>query len=179
MGRVFGLSTALGIIQGHNSSIAIKSRLNEGTTIQVLFPSIDTRGKIRNSSNDFLGQELGGTILVADDEESVLKVASLTLKKAGFTVLDASNGGDAVELFKTNHDSIKLVLLDMTMPIMNGEQVMREIKHLNHDMPVVLMSGYSEQELSTRFSEAGFDGFIQKPFKPRDIIERIQQILIG
>jgi len=118
-----------------------------------------------------------GVILVVDDEESVLTVAQRALELRGFSVLTAKDGLKGVDLFRRHAEEIRLVLLDMTMPLMDGEEAFFEMKKIKADVPVILSSGYTEQEATNRFHSNELSGFIQKPYRPIDLIKKIKALL--
>jgi two-component system cell cycle sensor histidine kinase/response regulator CckA len=111
-----------------------------------------------------------------DDEEIVRKVASAALKGAGFCILAATNGAEALDVLRS-HPEISLVILDLTMPVMNGEQAIPLIKALRPDLPIILSSGYSEAELSRRFVSSGISGFLQKPYTISAILSKVRRNL--
>jgi CheY-like chemotaxis protein len=115
-------------------------------------------------------------VLVVDDDETVRTVTRRILERAGFDVLLAADGVAALDVYRAN-PGIVLVLLDMTMPRMDGEECFRELRHLDPSVRVVLTSGYNEQDATTRFVGKGLAGFIQKPYRPADLIERVNALL--
>ena len=118
-----------------------------------------------------------GTILVVDDEESIRKVMARMLGLFGFSTLLASDGRQGVEMFRAHQEKIAAVILDMAMPHLNGEETFREIRLIRHDARVLLVSGYDEQEAMDHFAGKGLDGFLQKPFKPEDLRDKLREIL--
>jgi CheY-like chemotaxis protein len=118
-----------------------------------------------------------GTVLVVDDEEIVRDVAQQTLEQAGYRVLTASNGAKGVRVFVENKDEISLVLLDMTMPGLGGEESFRVLRGIRDDIRVLLSSGYDEQEVTSRFESPAPDGFVQKPYRPADLLAKVRDIL--
>jgi len=118
-----------------------------------------------------------GTILIADDEETVCAVGQIMLERIGFTVLTAEDGRQAVELFHENADEIVCVLLDLTMPHLSGEQVFTEIRRIKPNANVILSSGYNEQDATQFFVGKGLAGFIQKPYVSKDLAEKIREVL--
>jgi two-component system, cell cycle sensor histidine kinase and response regulator CckA len=118
-----------------------------------------------------------GTILVVDDEESVRTIAARMLELFGFSVLLAADGKQGVELFRENKDEIAAVILDLTMPHMNGEEAFREIRRIRSDARVMLVSGYSEQDTADRFAGKNLNGFLQKPFKPDELRDKLRMVL--
>jgi CheY-like chemotaxis protein len=116
-------------------------------------------------------------ILVADDEEIVRKTTRAALKSFGYTVLMAENGQVAVDLFRERATEIAAVILDMTMPVMGGEEAMRQIRALRPDARVILSSGYNEAEAVRQFGGNGMVAFIQKPYRVAKLGEVVRQVL--
>lgn len=177
-GRGLGLAAVLGIVRGHQGAMKVYSQPRRGTTMKVLFPCSDQPlqplEKNESLSVDWRGS---GTILVVDDEETVRTVAKQMLEHWGFTVLTATDGRAAVRVFRSHMDEIKAVLLDMTMPHLGGEETFRELRRLKSDVRVAMMSGYNEQDVTSRFAGKGLAGFIQKPFGQRALAEKMQEVL--
>ena len=164
-GRGLGLAAVLGIIRSHKGTLSIHSEIGRGTTFKMLIPV--ARGNFdRPTAMPFDdGRWRGsGTILVVEDEETVRHTVERILIVLGFDVVLACDGRDGVEKFTQDPRRFKLVLLDLTMPKLDGSQVFGEIRRIDPMIPVILMSGYSEQEATARFSGRGLAGFIQKPF---------------
>jgi CheY-like chemotaxis protein len=121
---------------------------------------------------------LSGTVLVADDEVQVRSVTELLLKRMGLRVLSADDGERAVELFRQHAADIRFVLVDLTMPKLDGLKALAEIRRIRPDVKVVLMSGYDSNDLVQRFENEGFDGFIQKPCDVESFKQIVQQMCI-
>jgi len=166
-GRGLGLSAVLGILRGHGGAISIRSELQSGTVFRVFFPAIDpledseTAGPERDIGTTWRGS---GTVLIADDEESVCDVGRRMLERLGFRVLTALDGREAVDVFREHADEIVCVLLDKTMPHLDGEQVFSELRRIRPEVRVVLCSGYNLQDDTRSFASTGLAGFIQKPY---------------
>jgi DNA-binding response OmpR family regulator len=118
-----------------------------------------------------------GLVLVVDDEETVRTVTARLLETLGFKVLMAADGAAGVETFRKHQDEITAVVLDMTMPHLNGEEAFREMRRIRADARVLLVSGYSERDVTDRFAGKGLSGFLQKPFTPGELRERLRAIV--
>jgi two-component system cell cycle sensor histidine kinase/response regulator CckA len=112
-----------------------------------------------------------------DDDESVRTVAQRALEMLGFTVVAAGDGPDAIDLFFARMNSIRLVLLDLNMPRMNGHETFRALRRLKPDVKVILFSGYTEAEATDTFAEMGLAGFLQKPWRQKDLAAKIRSVL--
>jgi DNA-binding response OmpR family regulator len=117
--------------------------------------------------------------LVVDDEESVRTIAQRSLERQGFHVITAQDGFEGIDLFKKHMDEITLVLLDMTMPLMDGQDVLLEMRKLQSNVRVLLSSGYSEQEATGHFTGMALAGFIQKPYRVQDLLAKVKSVLGG
>jgi PAS domain S-box-containing protein len=176
-GRGLGLAAVLGIIRGHKGAVRIDSTPGEGTTFRVLFPSAAAAVLAAPKQESRVRTRRNARILVVDDEPSVRGIARDALTRAGFAVAAASNGQEAIQRIRTEGSAIHAVLLDMTMPGLDGVATLRAIHQIVAGMPVVLTSGYSEEDAAARCDDAKLAGFIQKPFAPSALIEKIDRAL--
>ncbi len=164
-GRGLGLAAVLGIIRGHRGAVRISSEPGKGTSFRVFFPvSHEDAGPAPRKQEPSGTWRGSGTVLLVDDEETVLSVGKRMLELLGFSVLTATNGIEAVSVFGENIGAIACVILDLTMPKMNGVETLRELSRIRPDIPVIISSGYSEYEISERFSGNRVAGFVQKPY---------------
>lgn len=116
-------------------------------------------------------------MLLVEDEDSIRRLCRRMLERIGFEVLAASDGRQALELFRQHHDRIKCVLLDLTMPHMDGGETFYELRRIKPDLPVVMSSGFSGQKVAKQFIENGLSGFIQKPYHLSDLTAVLKKVL--
>jgi CheY-like chemotaxis protein len=179
-GRGLGMSAILGIMRGHNGAIMVESEPGKGTTVRVLFPALDHRAEaasgeaIAAPGSTWRGE---GTVLFVDDEEAVRNLGTFILKRLGFEVETAADGREALDVFTKHADEIVCVVLDLSMPHMDGEQAFRELRQRKDDVRVILTSGYSEYDLEQRFSGKGVAAFLEKPYEPQQLEDKLRRVL--
>ena len=176
-GSGLGLASAYGIIKNHQGAIDVDSELGRGSEFFFYLPASRKGGvpkETRRSEKLESGRE---TILLVDDEEMVLTVGEKLLKKLGYTVVPASSGQAAVDVYAEQAERIDLVILDMIMPQMGGSDTFDRLKALNPDVGVLLSSGYSIDGQATRILERGCRGFIQKPFTIGTLSKKLREVL--
>ncbi len=177
-GRGLGLAAVLGIVRGHQGALQVTSELGRGTTFRLLLPrTAGAPEEFRSPAGVATSWNGSGTILIVDDEESVRLVCAGLVEMFGFQTLTATDGREAVEIFTEQGAQIDLVLLDLTMPHLDGEETFREMRRLNPTARVLLMSGFNEQEVTARFTTPGLGGFLQKPFQPEQLRAKLRELL--
>lgn len=178
-GRGLGLSAVLGIVHGHQGALQMVSALGQGTTFKALFPAAPPTGPqaalpAPASQGAWRGT---GTVLLVDDEDSVRTLGARMLERIGFQVLVASDGQEALELYQVCQREIALVLLDLTMPYMDGEETFQRLRHFDPQVRVVMTSGYTETEMAARCSGQPRCGFLQKPYTLEALTQRLREAL--
>lgn len=176
-GTGLGLSIVYGIIKQHNGAITVYSEPGKGTTFKILLPLIvSTMG---TAKKERLVAPRGGTetILFAEDDEAVRTLTSHVLHRAGYAVIEAVDGDDAIHKFMENRDRIKLAMLDVVMPKKSGKEVSEAIRKIRPDIRILLTSGYTADIISTRgINEEGLD-FIPKPISPDTLLGKVREVL--
>jgi PAS domain S-box-containing protein len=177
-GRGLGLAAVLGIVRSHRGALNVYSVPDQGTTFKALFPSVDDADTGDLGASETLVEDLVGvSVLLVDDEETVRAVAERMLKRMGAEVTLAEDGREAVELFRAAPERFAVVVVDLTMPHLDGDECFRELRRIDKNVPVILSSGYSEQELVERFASKGFAAFIQKPYGYDALLKKLAGVL--
>jgi len=180
-GTGLGLASVFGIVKGHGGYIDVESKVGQGSTFYMYLPCISHQTKktpvLATDPVAFERTEKGETVLLVDDEDVIREVGKDMLDAMGYQVLLASDGRDAIEIYRHNQDQVYLVLLDMIMPRLSGQQVYKRLKELNPNVKVLLSSGYSLDSEAAEIMAQGCNGFIQKPFDINSLSRAIRKIL--
>jgi len=179
-GRGLGLASVLGIVRSHKGGMQVSSTVGKGTTFTLIFPILTELLHLANGTQAVKPVPMDGElVLVIDDEDMVRDAMADVLTETGLQVIKAENGPAGIQLFRERMQEIKLVLLDLSMPGMNGEEVFYKLRAINASVPILLVSGYSEQEVMEQFVNKGLAGFIQKPYTIDSLIQQIEPHLHG
>ena len=177
LGRGLGLSAVLGIVRAHHGGLRLTSAVGKGTTFTVLFPPSAMPVRAAESRPAAEALRGSGVVLVVEDEGAVRKVAQLSLERYGYTVILAENGKEALERLERFAESVDLVLLDIAMPVMGGDETMREIQRRYPGLPVVVMTGLGDFDGIDQLRGLGINGFLEKPFTPEYVAREVKRVL--
>ena len=175
-GTGLGLASAYGIIKNHGGFINVYSEKGHGTTFNIYLPISEKEviEEKKSTVDTLTGSE---TVLFVDDEDMIIEIVEELFEQLGYKVLTARSGKEAIETYKKNKERIDIVLLDMIMPDMSGSDTYDRMKDINPKIKVLLSSGYSINGQATEIMDRGCDGFIQKPFKMKELSQKLREIL--
>lgn len=178
-GTGLGLSTVLGIVRSHGGFINAYSEVNKGSVFKVYLPAAEEEESESDSVQirDDLPRGKGETILVADDEVSILTITRQTLEAFGYRIMTAEDGAQAIALFAQNHEKIALVLTDMMMPVMDGPALISAIRRIGSDVPIVAASGLNANGNVAKAVKAGVSHFVDKPYSADTLLRTIAEVL--
>jgi len=179
-GRGLGLAAVLGIVRAHHGALRLESEPGRGTVFRVLFPAAEAAEPAAREEEVSADRWTGsGLVLLADDEESIRLVGRRMLERLGFRVVTASDGLEAVDLFRAHAAEMVCVLMDLTMPHLDGGEAFKRLREIRPAVPVILASGYDETDLAGRFAGEGLAGFAQKPYAFKQLRSILHTVLGG
>ncbi len=176
-GRGLGLAAVLGIVRGHHGGLRIESNEGRGTTFEIAFPLLTAHAASvePDQRKAALIDGKGKTILVVDDEPSILELLRDIFADVNFEVIEALNPMHGIELYRRHYDKVAMVVLDFSMPGMDGKAAFEELVKINAGVKVLLCSGYSEEEMKSAFGEIHPSAFIKKPYRPIELLESVSR----
>ncbi|RMH01072.1 MAG: response regulator, partial [Chloroflexi bacterium] len=182
-GRGLGLATVLGIVRGHKGGLRVQSTLGRGTVFELVFPVVPetittAESPATNSLTTMSHQQTPQPcILVIDDEEPVLEAISDILEMENIQTISARDGDSGIQLFRERREEISLIILDLSLPGMNGEEIFEHIRQIDPNIRIILSSGYSETEVSRRIHRDKNTGFLPKPFRADRLVAYVREFL--
>jgi PAS domain S-box-containing protein len=177
-GRGLGLAAVQGIVRSHGGAIRVTTKVGKGTVFTLLMPpSAEELSPADDAPSDTEPFQGKGEALIVDDEEIIRATLSLMLESMGFSPLTARDGREAIDVFERRHRDLRFVLLDLTMPVLSGDESYAELTRIDPSVPVIFMSGYMEQEIADRFHDHPIAGFLQKPFRMEALEQLIAEVV--
>ena len=176
-GRGLGMSAVMGIVRGHHGAIHVESGLGRGTTFRLAFPMSRETARPRAASPSTLPWRGSGLALVVDDEAPVRRAACSMLQHLGFTTCVAENGADALAMLEERGEEIVVVVLDRTMPVLNGAETLRRLRQKHPTLPVVMTSGFDVGG-PTQLAEP-YVTFLPKPYRIAELQTKLREALSG
>ncbi len=165
----------MGIVRSHRGTLSVESAPGHGTTFTVLLPAAADRSLPPTPARADHNLRGSGTVLVADDEDTVRMMARAALEHFGYRVLLARKGREAVDMLQS-HDEIGVVLLDMTMPVMSGQEAFLHMREIRPEHNIIISSGFNEAETVRRFTSHNIAAFIQKPYTAMQLAEVVKKV---
>ena len=175
-GLGMGLAVVHGIVKKHDGAIKIESEIGKGTIVEVLFPLIEAQAEAETEETETLKMRTE-RILLVDDEPSLVKMITQMLKRSGYEVIGKTSSTSALKTFKETPEQFDLVISDITMPEMSGDQLAQAIKQVRPETPVILCTGHSNRMDENKAKIMGIEAFITKPFQKQDIANTVQNVL--
>jgi two-component system, cell cycle sensor histidine kinase and response regulator CckA len=179
-GRGLGLSAVMGIVRSHEGALRVYSEVGKGTAFKLMLPA--SKGTAATTDQtaqaDYDPHWQGhGAVLLVEDEEAIRALAGYILERLGFKVYTAADGVEALELHAAHRDELVLVLLDLTMPRKSGEETLHDLRTAHPELPVIIASGYSKDEIAARLAAKGVAAFVQKPYSMSSLGSTLRRVL--
>ena len=183
-GHGLGLSASYGIVTGHSGAFRVDSREGEGTTFAAYLPIATAPAEVREA--DWIPRPAAGApllkasgVLAVDDEAPILAFVNSALSKVGHEVFLASSGQEAMRIFERHAERIGLVILDLSMPEIDGSELIRELRRQRSDLPVIVMSGHGEDTVRDRLGDEPISAILEKPFRSEDLDAALERVSLG
>jgi len=177
-GTGLGLSTVMGIVRSHGGFLKVETAPGKGSAFQVFLPATtDAASQAGEPDQPSVSRGHGETILIVDDEPEIVQIIATVLKQNGWTVLTAADGLEGVAAFLNYSGQIKALVTDMVMPNLDGLGLIRSIRKLAPDLPILVSSGYSNDQSWEALSELRVESFLKKPFSARQLIAEVVSLL--
>jgi signal transduction histidine kinase/ActR/RegA family two-component response regulator len=178
-GTGLGLAVVYGVVQSHHGFIDVESEVGRGTTFMLYFPIPLTSEQMIDVPLAIESFSTGGTetILLVEDEVALIEMVHLFLESKGYTVYTAQDGYDAIKVYKQHKQEISLVLTDVGLPGMTGMDEFKKLREITPNVNVIFASGFFDPDIKSELYLAGAKGFIQKPYSPDEVLQRIREVL--
>ncbi len=177
-GRGLGMAAVHGIVRTSNGRIYVESAAGRGTRVRILFPKVSATREAEIAAEDAQPSG-GGAVLIVDDEPAIRRMSAAVLRKRGIQVFEAANGKEAIECFRTHGVAISVMILDVTMPELNGDEALPEIARLRPDLHVIVSSGHADADVRRRFTAMRLTAVLPKPYTGSELLAQVVPALKG